>query len=48
MRKEEKLKYEQKNKGNIIIALALMRYLYNKGDISEYVYNNIKKEYQKK
>lgn len=48
LRKEEKLKYEQKNKGNIIIALALMRYLYNKGDISEYVYNNIKKEYQKK
>ncbi len=37
-----------KNKGNIILALALIRHLYHKGEISEYVYKNIKKEYQKK
>ena len=35
-------------KGNIILALALIRHLYNKGEISEIVYKNIKKEYQKK
>lgn len=33
--------------GTTILALALIRHLYNKGDISEYVYKNIKKEYQK-
>lgn len=37
----------EKNKiGNTILALSLMRYLYNRGAISEYVYKNIKKEYQ--
>lgn len=40
---------EQLNgKGNVILALALIRHLYNKGDISEIVYKNIKKEYQGK
>lgn len=33
---------------NTILALALIRHLYHKGEISEHVYKNIKKEYQKK
>lgn len=37
-----------KNKGNIILALALIRHLYHKGDISEYVYKNIKKNIKKR
>lgn len=32
-------------KNNIILALALIKHLYNKGDIPEHVYRNIKKEY---
>ena len=35
-------------KNNIILALALIKHLYNKGDIPEHVYRNIKKEYEKK
>lgn len=38
---------DKKEVGNKILALALIRHLYNKGDISEHVYKNIKKEYQK-
>lgn len=37
---------EKNNVGNVILALALMRYLYNKGTISQHVYKNIKKEYE--
>lgn len=32
---------------NTILALALIKYLYNKGEISESVYKNIKHEYRK-
>lgn len=32
---------------NTILALALIKYLYNKGKISESVYKNIKREYRK-
>ena len=38
----------QKEAGNILLALALIRHLYHKGKISECAYKNIKKEYQKK
>jgi uncharacterized membrane protein len=44
----EKNKEEPTEKENMILALALIKHLYNKGDISEYVYKNIKKEYVKK
>lgn len=37
-----------RKKGNMIIALALMKHLYNEGKIPEHVYKNIKKEYIKK
>lgn len=36
---------EEKNRNNIILALALIEHLYNKGNISKKVYKNIKKEY---
>lgn len=37
-----------KERGKIILALALMKHLYKEGKISEGVYKNIKKEYQRK
>jgi hypothetical protein len=40
----EKNKEEPTEKENMILAFALIKHLYNKGDISEYVYKNIKKE----
>lgn len=33
-------------RGKKILALALIKHLYNEGKISETVYENIKKEYQ--
>lgn len=34
-------------RGNLILAFALIRHLHNQGEISDHVYRNIKKEYQK-
>ncbi len=43
------MKETNKNeKGNIILALALMKYLHNNKKLPDHVYQNIKKEYEQK
>lgn len=37
----------ERRKGNTILALALIKYLYNKGHISKVIYDNIKNEYSR-
>ena len=44
----QRIKEEWRKRGNTILALALIRHLYNEGKISEHVYKKIQKEYQKK
>jgi hypothetical protein len=44
-KEEMELKY---SKANHIIALALMEHLYHQGKISEFVYQNIKKDVMSK
>ena len=39
---------KKNERGNIILALALMKHLYNQGKLAEHIYHNIKKEYEKK
>ena len=48
MVKEEKIITKQRNDMERIIALALIKNLYNQGKISEFVFRNIRSDTEKK
>jgi len=48
MVKEEKIITKQRNDMERIIALALVKSLYNQGKISEFVFRNIRSDTEKK
>lgn len=45
MEKEENKNLVMGHDEEIIMALAMIRHMYHKGDISEIVYKNIRKDY---
>ena len=45
---KEKRNIKQKNDMELIIALALVKSLYNQGKISEFVFRNIRSDTEKK
>ena len=45
MEKSEDIKVTIGHDEEIIMALGMIRHMYHKGDISEIVYKNIRKEY---